>query len=160
MIPANHPNSYCKRRSGQELYRNLWETRWGPRWEPGWKPSWKPEWEPKWEPEWKPGWELEWESEWEAGWEPEWEPGSAREWEPNCDQTGTKLAPNEGPLETDWGSIGASLELHADPWGTPGRSGTSPAPGIPKVPKVCNCRQKQAQGQTGRHAAVPDFRSP
>ena len=96
----------------------------------------------------------------EPGWEPEWEPGWEPEWEPIWDQTETKLAPNEGPLEAPWGSLGASLELLWGSLGTPGWSGTGPALGTPKVPKVCNCRQKQAQGQTGRHAATPDFGTP
>ena len=96
--------------------------------------------EPGWVPEWEPGWELEWEPDWEAGWEPDWEPGWKPEWEPNWDQTGTKLAPNEGPLEGPWGSLGASLELPGWTFGVPQgspapvrhRSGTGPALGTPK----------------------------
>ena len=38
--------------------------------------------------------------------------------------------------------------------------GTGPAPGTQKVPQVCNCRQKQAGGQTTRHQATPDFGTP
>ena len=90
--------------------------------------------EPGWVPEWEPGWELEWEPDWEAGWEPDWEPGWKPEWGQNWDQTGTKLAPNEGPLEAPWGSLGVSLELtgrtHGGPQG-------SPAPVRHRGPKKC-----------------------
>ena len=100
--------------------------------------------EPEWI--WKPGWELEWEPEWEAGWEPEWEP----EW-----------ALLGGSLGAPWRVLGGSLEGSlGDQTGTQGWSGTGPAPGTQKVPKVCNCRHKQARGQTNRHAAVPDFGYP
>ena len=120
--------------------------------------------EPGWVPEWEPGRELEWEPDWEAGWEPDWEPGWKPEWEPNWDKTATKLAPNEGPLESPWGSLGASLELpgrtHGVPQGSRHRSGTGPAPGTPKSAQVCNCRQKQLWGKPCRHAAVPDFGTP
>ena len=83
------------------------------------------------------------------------------------DQTGTKLGPKgypSGSLGVPWGSLGGlwgSLEgsLRDQP-GTQLRSGTGPAPGTPKVPKVCNCRHKQAQGQTGRDEATPDFGTP
>ena len=98
--------------------------------------------EPGWVPEWEPGWELEWEPEWEAGWEPDWEPGWEPEGKPpNCDQTGTKYRSFGGSLGLPWGLLGAPWE---DPWGTPGVPGTGPAPGTQKVPKVYNCRQKQA----------------
>ena len=60
-------------------------------------------------------------------------------------------------LEGPWGSLGGSLGGSlAEPRG----SGTGPAPGAQKVPKVCNCRQKQAGGQTGRHETLPDFGTP
>ena len=83
--------------------------------------------------------------------EPEWEPerkaGSARDWEPNWGQTGTKLAPNLDQTST---KLGPKL----DQIGTQLRSGTGPAPGSQKVPKVCNCRHKQARAPiagTGRY---------
>ena len=74
------------------------------------------------------------EPDWEAGWEPDWELGWKPEWEPNWDQTGTKLAPNEGPLEGPWGSLGASLEL---PGRTRGGPQGSPAPVRHQGPKKC-----------------------
>ena len=76
---------------------------------------------------------------------------------PDWDQTSTKLGSFGGPLGVPWGLLGAPWE---DPWGTPGVPGTGPAPGTQKVPKVCNCRQKQAGGQTGRQRTVPDFGTP
>ena len=35
---------------------------------------------------------------------------------PDGNQSGIKLAPNEGPLEAPWGSLGASLDLLGRPW--------------------------------------------
>ena len=93
--------------------------------------------EPGWVPEWEPGWELEWEPDWEAGWEPDWEPGWKPEWEPNWDQTGTKLAPNEGPLEGPWGSLGASLELPGRTLGVPQGSRHRSGTGDPKKCSKC-----------------------
>ena len=120
--------------------------------------------EPGWVPEWEPGWELEWEPDWEAGWEPDWEPGWKPEWEPNWDQTGTKLAPNEGPLEALGGPLGPPWSSLGGPLGYPRGPGTGPAPvrhrGPQKVLKVCNCRQKPPGGKPWRHAALPDFGTP
>ena len=76
---------------------------------------------------------------------------------PDWDQTSAKLGSFGGPLEVPWGLLGAPWE---DPWGTPGVPGTDPAPGTQKVPKVCNRRQKHAQGLWCRHGATPDFGTP
>ena len=60
-------------------------------------------------------------------------------------------------LGVPWGLLGAPWE---DPWGTPGVRGTGGAPGTQKVPKVCNCRQKQAWTPIRRQRTVPDFGTP
>ena len=91
--------------------------------------------EPGWVPEWEPGWELEWEPDWEAGWEPDWEAGWKPEWGQNWDQTGTKLAPNEGPLECTWGSLGASFDLPGSTLGVPQGSRHRSGTGDPKSAK-------------------------
>ena len=116
--------------------------------------------EPGWVPEWEPGWELEWEPDWEAGWEPDWEPGWKPEWEPNWDQTGTKLAPNEGPLEGPWGSLGASLELPGRTRGGPQGSGAPMGHRGPKKRLKCVTVAKTSWGKTvparcGRRFWVP-----
>ena len=63
-----------------------------------------------------------------------------------------------------WGLFGDHLGTKMGPkWearGSKGGSGTSLAPGTQKVPKVCNRRHKQAQGQTTRQRALPDFGTP
>ena len=82
----------------------------------------------------------------------------------NGNQTGTKLGPNcnqkmvlgvhwrllAGPWDVPWGSLGGAV-------GDPSGPGHRRAPGTPKVPRVYNCRHKQAGGQTGRDEALPDF---
>ena len=95
--------------------------------EPGW--VWEPGWELEWEPEWEAGWEPEWEPDWEAGWEPDWEPGWKPKWEPNWDQTGTKLAPNEGPLELPGRTLWTLTVQWRFCW-------FGPAPGDPKITKT------------------------
>ena len=66
-----------------------------------------------------------------------------------------------GSLEAPWRVLGGSLEGSlGDQTGTQGWTGTGPAPGTQKVPKVHNCRQKQAQGQTTRQRAAADFGTP
>ena len=90
---------------------------------------------------------------------------------------GTELDTGD-PWGLPGGSLGVDGRSLGDPWGVPGSSlggpwglsggslwepggpGTGPAPGTPKVPKVCNCRQKQARGQTGQDEALPDFGTP
>ena len=82
----------------------------------------------------------------------------------NGNQPGTKQGLNlnqkgvlRGSLEGPWGSLGGpwgSLEGSlGDQTGTQDWSGTGPAPGTQKVPKVYNCHQKQARGQTLRQRA-------
>ena len=75
----------------------------------------------------------------------------------NWDQTGTKLGPN-------WDQSGIKLGTKMRPklyqTGTQVWSGTGPAPGSQKVPKVSNSRQKQARGQPSWHQATPDFGTP
>ena len=78
----------------------------------------------------------------------------------NLDQKGVLRGSLEGPcgsLGGPWGSLEGSL---GDQTGTQDWSGTGLAPGTQKVPKVYNCRQKQAEGQTTRYQAVPDFGAP
>ena len=66
-----------------------------------------------------------------------------------------------GSLEAPWRVLGGSLEGSlGDQTGTQGWTGTGPAPGTQKVPKVYNCRQKQAGGQTTQHRAAADFGTP
>ena len=66
-----------------------------------------------------------------------------------------------GSLEGPWGLLGGSLEGSlGDQTGTQGWTGTGPAPGAQKVPKVYKCRHKQAQGQTTRQRAAADFGTP
>ena len=49
-----------------------------------------------------------------------------------------------GSLEAPWRVLGGSLDGSlGDQTGTQGWTGTGPAPGTQKVPKVYNCRQKQ-----------------
>ena len=115
----------------------------------------EPEWEPGWEPEWEPGWNLDGYGSLDGNLNGNL--NGKLDGNLNGSQTGSRLGPNEGPLEAPWGSLGASLEL---PGRTHGGPQGSRAPGTPKVPKVCNCRQKQAGGQTGRHRALPDFGTP
>ena len=74
---------------------------------------------------------------------------------------GTKLGPNWNQkvlLGGHWRSLGipgASLGLPGTTrGGPPGVPGTGPAPGTPKVPKVCNGRHKQARGQSSRQRAT------
>ena len=89
----------------------------------------------------------------------------------NGNQPGTKLGLNldqkgvlRGSLEDPWRSLG-------DPWGSREGSlgnqigtqdwfGTSPAPETQKVPKVYNCRHKQAQGFARRQRSALDFGTP
>ena len=56
--------------------------------------------------------------------------------------------------------MGIKMGPKLDETGAQRWSGTGLAPGTQKVPKVCNCHQKQACTQTSRHAAVPDFGTP
>ena len=56
--------------------------------------------------------------------------------------------------------MGPKWDPNGDQTGAQRWSGTGPAPGTQKVPKVCNCRQKQACTQTSRHGALPDFGAP
>ena len=66
-----------------------------------------------------------------------------------------------GSLEAPWRVLGGSLDGSlGDQTGTQGWTGTGPAPGTQKVPKVCNCRQKQVGGQTTRQRAAADFGTP
>ena len=85
----------------------------------------------------------------EPGWEPEWGPEWESEWEPTWYQTGTKLGPNgpdslEGPWRSlcgPWGSLEVSV---GDQTGAKLWSGTGPAPGTQKVPKVYHSSQKHS----------------
>ena len=97
---------------------------------------------------------------------------------PIWDQTGTKLGPTGRPwgsLEGPWGSLGVPWEVLGGslegPWsvlggylegsvgnqtGTQDWSGTGPAPGTQKVPKVCDGRQNQAQDPAWRGTRFGD----
>ena len=67
----------------------------------------------------------------------------------------------EGPWRLLGGSLGAPwMGPFGDQTGTQGWTGTGPAPGTQKVPKVYNCRQKQAQGQTTRQHRGGGFWDP
>ena len=77
---------------------------------------------------------------------------------PNSDQTWIKRVSLGVPGGFPWGSLGGpwgSLEGSVgDQTGAQLWSGTGPAPGTQKVPKVCNCSQKQLRayfGGSGRY---------
>ncbi len=85
----------------------------------------------------------------------------------NGNQPGTELGLNldhRGSLQAPWGYLGGHWGSLEGPLGhqtgTQDWSGTGLAPGIQRRPKVYNCRQKQAGGQTTRHRALPDFGAP
>ena len=66
-----------------------------------------------------------------------------------------------GSLEAPWRVLGGSLDGSlGDQTGTQGWTGTGPAPGTQKVPKVSNHRQKRDQGQTTWQGAATDFGTP
>ena len=119
----------------------------------------------------EPGWEPEWGPEWNLNGNLDGNLNGDLDRNLNGNQPRTKLGLNldqksvlRVSLEGPWGSLGGpwgSLERSlGDQTGTQDWSSTSLAPGTQKMPKVYNCRQKQAQGQTTRRRATPGFGTP